>query len=202
MSRAGQSRRSQAVLSVSGSLALAFCLFWGAAAGAAEAGPAEAPPAEPDGYRFEPYRAPTPATLKGARVISSQEAEILWRDKAAVFVDVLPRPPRPAGLPAGTVWRDPPHDTIAGAHWLPNVGFGALSTDTEGYFRAGLAALTEGNHNRLIVIFCLKDCWMSWNAAKRALALGYTHVLWYPEGTDGWAQAGHPLESRDPEPRS
>ena len=38
---------------------------------------------------------------------------------------------------------------------------------------------------------------MSWNAAKRALALGYTHVAWYPEGTDGWAAADLPLEPRD-----
>ena len=37
---------------------------------------------------------------------------------------------------------------------------------------------------------------MSWNAAKRALALGYAHVAWYPEGADGWAAAGLPLEKR------
>ena len=39
---------------------------------------------------------------------------------------------------------------------------------------------------------------MSWNAAKRALALGYRRVLWYPEGTDGWARQGLPLERRAP----
>ena len=39
---------------------------------------------------------------------------------------------------------------------------------------------------------------MSWNAAKRALALGYTRVAWYPEGTDGWAADGLPLEARTP----
>ena len=39
------------------------------------------------------------------------------------------------------------------------------------------------------------------NAAKRALALGYTNVAWYPEGSDGWAAAGLPLEKRTPEPR-
>jgi rhodanese-related sulfurtransferase len=43
---------------------------------------------------------------------------------------------------------------------------------------------------------------MSWNAAKRAMSLGYSNVAWYPEGADGWAKAGHPLEPREPEPRA
>jgi hypothetical protein len=25
--------------------------------------------------------------------------------------------------------------------------------------------------------------------------------MWYPPGADGWEQAGHPLEERQPEPR-
>jgi rhodanese-related sulfurtransferase len=42
---------------------------------------------------------------------------------------------------------------------------------------------------------------MSWNAAKRALSLGYSNVAWYPAGTDGWANAGLPLRDASPEPR-
>jgi hypothetical protein len=42
---------------------------------------------------------------------------------------------------------------------------------------------------------------MSWNAAKRAMTLGYTHVAWYPAGTDEWGAQGLPLEPRQPEPR-
>jgi rhodanese-related sulfurtransferase len=42
---------------------------------------------------------------------------------------------------------------------------------------------------------------MSWNAAKRALTLGYPNVAWYPEGTDGWGSAGLPLQDATPEPR-
>jgi len=41
---------------------------------------------------------------------------------------------------------------------------------------------------------------MSWNAAKRAIALGYT-VAWYPDGTDGWQDAGLPLSVAVPVPR-
>jgi rhodanese-related sulfurtransferase len=42
---------------------------------------------------------------------------------------------------------------------------------------------------------------MSWNAAKRALTLGYSDVAWYPEGTDGWTKASLPLQDATPEPR-
>src|SRR5258708_7708028 len=48
---------------------------------------------EPSGYRTHDYRAPTPAGLSGARVVTTPQAEALWRDKAAIFVDVMPRPP-------------------------------------------------------------------------------------------------------------
>ena len=58
-----------------------------------------------------------------------------------------------------------------------------------------------GNHDRMLVFYCLANCWMSWNAAKRAIALGYTHVAWYPDGTDGWAADHLPLELRPPPQR-
>jgi PQQ-dependent catabolism-associated CXXCW motif protein len=51
------------------------------------------------------------------------------------------------------------------------------------------------------VIYCLADCWMSWNAAKRALADGYANVAWYPDGTDGWERANLPTEETQPQPR-
>ena len=42
---------------------------------------------------------------------------------------------------------------------------------------------------------------MSWNAARRANAMGYRDVIWYPAGTDGWSDAGLPLKETQPEPR-
>jgi len=61
---------------------------------------------EPAEYRTKDYRAPTPAGLAGARIVSTAETERLWQDKTAVFVDVLPRAPRPTNLPPGTIWRE------------------------------------------------------------------------------------------------
>jgi PQQ-dependent catabolism-associated CXXCW motif protein len=67
--------------------------------------------------------------------------------------------------------------------------------------RQGLVRASGGNKDALIVIYCLSDCWMSWNTAKRTLTYGYTKVAWYPEGTDGWAHANLPLAQSQPEPR-
>lgn len=165
--------------------------------GAASA--AGAPP-EPETFRQSDYRAPTPATLSGARVLTTSEAEKLWRSGEAAFVDVLPQAPRPVGLPAGVVWRDKPRFDIPGSLWLPDTGYGELAPVMLDYFHRGLDRALDGR-SRPLVFYCLEDCWMSWNAAKRALALGYKNVDWYPEGTVGWAAAGLPLEASRPEPR-
>jgi PQQ-dependent catabolism-associated CXXCW motif protein len=164
-----------------------------AAAEPAPAEPVRAAVAEPPDYRTDNYRSPVPATLKGAKVLTSDDAADLWNKNAAVFIDVYPQAPKPANLPAGTFWRDPVHRSIEGAHWLPNVGYGGLSDAMQDYFVARLKQLSDGKRDAPLVFFCLRDCWMSWNAAKRALALGYTNVMWFSDGTDGWQELGYPL---------
>jgi PQQ-dependent catabolism-associated CXXCW motif protein len=165
--------------------------------GAAASGEDAAVP-EPDAYRTQDYRAPTPNTLKGARVVTTSEAAAIWRAGNAAFVDVLPRPPRPADLPAGTVWRDKPRSNIPGSIWLPDTGYGELAEVTADYLRTGLAQVTGGDRTKTLVVYCLKDCWMSWNAAKRAVAMDYANVVWFPDGTDGWEQAGLPQAEAQP----
>jgi PQQ-dependent catabolism-associated CXXCW motif protein len=156
---------------------------------------------EPDDYRMDNYRAPAPTTLAGARVVTAEEAETIWRDKQGVFIDVLPRPPKPQNLPEGTVWRDKPRFNIPGSLWLPDTGYGKLAETTEDYFRQGLARASGGNNAALLVIYCQENCWMSWNAAKRVLSYGYPNVAWYPEGTEGWERANLPVAEAQPEPR-
>jgi PQQ-dependent catabolism-associated CXXCW motif protein len=163
--------------------------------------PAMAGVPEPDGYRLENYRSPTPTTLRGVKVVDTDEAEKIWRSHSASFVDVLPRPPRPRNLPEGTLWRDTPRADIPGSIWLPDTGYGELASSMAGYFSKGLDKATNGDRTRILVLYCLANCWMSWNAAKRALSLGYSGVVWYPEGTDGWLAAGLPLQPAEPEPR-
>lgn len=155
---------------------------------------------EPEGYRTHDYRAVTPATLAGARVVTTGQAEVLWQTRAAIFVDVMPRAPRPPNLPPGTIWRDRPRSNIPGSIWLPDTGYGELAPVTEDYLRKNIERVTGSDRTKLLVIYCLKDCWMSWNAAKRILAMGYANVAWYPDGTDGWTDALLPVVDAQPAP--
>jgi len=170
------------------------CLALLAAAAAAQAPPVPAPA----GYRMDDYRAPTPAAVPGGTAITTAEAETLWREHGAAFVDVLPAPRRPEGLPADALWKPVPRRDIPGSLWLPEVGRGALSPALERYFRDGLAAASGGDTARPLVIYCLADCWMSWNAVKRAASYGYTRLYWYRDGTDGWEAAQLPLAEVTP----
>ncbi|MDH3597727.1 MAG: PQQ-dependent catabolism-associated CXXCW motif protein [Rhodospirillales bacterium] len=155
---------------------------------------------EPPDYRMEDFRAPVPNTLAGGTVVSVETARELIEGGKVVLIDVLPRPPRPKGLPEGTIWRPTPRYNIPRSIWLPNTGFGALSDHVERYFRNSLERLTENDKSRKILFYCLADCWMSWNAAKRAISYGYRSVYWFPEGTDAWTALGLPTDRSEPEP--
>lgn len=156
--------------------------------------------AEPADYRMNDYRAPVPKTLTGAHVVDAQAAAELHERESAILIDVYPQAPKPPGLPANAIWRTPKHNSIEGTIWLPNVGYGKLAEDVESYFRASLERLTGGAKDKTIIFFCLRDCWMSWNAAKRAISWGYTKVVWFPDGTDGWQEFGGKIVQVKPEP--
>jgi rhodanese-related sulfurtransferase len=49
------------------------------------------------------------------------------------------------------------------------------------------------------VLFCLsKTCWLSHNAAVRAVALGYRKVFWCRGGREAWVAAGLAMEPVHP----
>ena len=162
---------------------------------------AHAQPPEPEGYRMDDYRAPTPATVAGGVVLDTDAAHQLWESGAAVWIDVLPAPRRPENLPASALWMPLPHRDIPGSLWLPDIGRGVLSPELEGYFRDHLEAATKGRRDAPVVLYCLADCWMSWNAAKRAADWQYKRVYWYRDGTDGWEAAKLPMKDIEPIPR-
>ena len=155
------------------------------------------PVPEPDGYRGEPYRAPVPATLSGATVVTLADLDRLHA-AGAVLIDPMPQLLRPENLPADTIWRARPHDTIPGAVWLPGTGYESLAARDETAFATALAALSKGDKAHPLVFFCKADCWMSWNAARRAVAAGYTAVSWFPRGVDDWTEAGRTLVTATP----
>jgi PQQ-dependent catabolism-associated CXXCW motif protein len=155
-------------------------------------------PSEMEGYRIDDYRAPVPEKVAGGVALNTNAAHALWKTGRAVWIDVLPAPRRPENLPAGSLWMPVPHRDIPGSLWLPDVGRGALSPALEGFFQRALEAATDGHKDAEIVFYCLADCWMSWNATKRAASWGYTRLYWYREGTDGWEAAKLPIEDREP----
>ena len=138
------------------------------------------------GFRIARYRSPVPNTVPGGRVITAADVADLVKNRQALLVDVMPSDG--AGLDTATgAWHmTKPRPDIPGSVWLPDVGKGQLSPAMDGYFRDNLAKMTGGNNSRPIILYCQADCWMSWNAVRRASGYGYTALYWFPEGSDGW----------------
>lgn len=155
-----------------------------------------APLFNPEGYRIDAFVAPVPQSVPGAATVGTAEVQAMIAAGDALLIDVLPAPPMSVGLGDDERWRPPPHRNIPGSTWLPNAGYGSISDDLAEYLQRNLQRLTGGDHTRRLIVYCRADCWMSWNAAKRLAAAGYTAVYWYPEGTTGWEAAGLPLETR------
>ncbi len=160
------------------------------------------------GFRMERYRAPVPDSIPGGCIASNLEVQAAHLKAFAnpsqsnnqnwVFLDVFP----PRGLghdPLDGEWIiSEKHDYIPGSIWLPEVGRGYLGEEHQQYFRHNLAKVTNGDSARPIVFYCTSDCWQSWNAAVRAIDWGYSNVIWYPEGIDGWLELGEELEPAVP----
>ncbi|MNC93085.1 hypothetical protein D3C83_96330 [compost metagenome] len=74
-----------------------------------------------------------------------------------------------------------------------------MSKDEEARFAKALAAFAGGDKGRAMVFFCVDtECWLSYNAALRAIALGYTNVMWYRGGIAAWRTAELPMAQSDP----
>ncbi len=153
---------------------------------------------QPDGYRMEFYDAEVPTALEGAGTITAAKLKKLQDGEGAVVIDVIPEHRRPRVLPENQIWFPVDHKGVPGAIWLPDTGFGVLSDITEQYFKHHLSIATGGDKGRHVVFYCRTDCWMSWNAAKRALSYGYTRVHWFRNGIDDWFFEGYRFEVLTP----
>ena len=152
------------------------------------------------GYRISRYRAPTPETAPGATTITVDEVKGIIRRERAVLIDAMPGEGAGADPKTGE-WRlVKTRAHIPGSVWLPDVGRGRLTPAMESYFKANLDRLTGGDRARALIIYCVADCWMGWNAAKRAASYGYTHIYWFPDGTDGWRDWAGDLVPATPVP--
>jgi PQQ-dependent catabolism-associated CXXCW motif protein len=143
--------------------------------------------------------APVPATLGGGTVVHAAAVKALLNEPGIVILDVSEVSRRPEGLAPGARWLPPQHRDIPGSTWIPGVGRKAISAELDSYYRSRLAELTSAANDRTILVYCHPNCWGSWNAAKRALGYGYPNVFWYPDGIEGWQDAGFFTVPADPE---
>ena len=155
---------------------------------------------EPDGYRLENYRSPTPATPRGAKEIGTDEAETDRRSHSAKSIRCAAKAAAKE-LPVGTIRRDKPRANIPGSIWLPDTGYGELGAGMAGgYFSKGLDKATSGDRGDAgsLLPGGLLDVVERGQTGAR---VGYSNVVWHPEGTDGWLNALLPLQDCTPEPR-
>jgi PQQ-dependent catabolism-associated CXXCW motif protein len=128
-----------------------------------------------------PMHSPTPASIPGAQLVTTKGLVALVRDHQVPFVlvDVLGGPQTlPGAIPAA--WASQP---------------GSFNDQVQQQFGSLLRQATRGNSDTPVVFYCLSShCWMSYNAALRAVHLGYRNVLWYRAGMEGWQAAGMPLQ--------
>jgi PQQ-dependent catabolism-associated CXXCW motif protein len=123
---------------------------------------------------------PTPASIPGGRLVTTPEvAQLLGNPQSQALVfDVLGGPQMlPNAIPV-----------------VPAAQGGTFQDQTQQEFGNYLQQVTQGRKDRPMIFYCQSvQCWMSYNAALRAINLGYTSVLWYRGGIEAWEQAGLPL---------
>lgn len=128
-----------------------------------------------------PMHGKTPNQIPGGQLVTTSGlVELLQRqDVRALVFDVLGgQQTLPQAIPA------------VAAH-AP----GSFDDPLQGQLGQYLAQVTEGRRDTPLVFYCLSvECWMSYNAALRAINLGYSNVLWYRGGIEAWQRSGLPLQ--------
>ena len=122
---------------------------------------------------------PTPTTIPGGLVISTEALYTTMQQNPGqlLIFDVLGGP---QGLPGAQ-------------NALPASQGGTFDDQTQREFGQYLQSVTGGNQSVPLVFYCQNvQCWMSYNAALRAINMGYKQVLWYRGGIEAWSKAGLP----------
>lgn len=124
---------------------------------------------------------PTPTRIPGGTVITTGALRTLLQDRGsqALLFDVLGAEEMlPNALQA--VWTSQS---------------GSYNDQVQQQFVQALNAQLRGQTNTPLVFYCAStQCWMSYNAALRAIRAGYTQVFWYRGGLEAWKAAGMPTQ--------
>lgn len=134
----------------------------------------------------EQLHGPTPTAIPGARVVGTTQLA-KWLQQAPDARGVLllhavaDRTHLPRAVPA-----------------LPAAQGGRFDDDVQRGYGEFLERATAGDRSRLLVTYCQGTrCWGSYNAALRAVRLGYTNVHWYRGGLEAWQRAGLPVQQAE-----
>lgn len=154
-----------------------------------------------DGYREEHYMARTPDCVPGgSRLDTTALQALLAEDPSPVLIDVMAAQDHILpDLERGWIPGDE-RQHLPGSIWLPNVGLGWIDDEIRHWFAERLRRHTGGERDYPLVFYCLQDCWMAWNAVRRASRLGYTKLYWYADGIDVWIEKELPTVTAEPEP--
>ena len=145
----------------------------------------------PRGLHTGAMHGPTPASIPGGRLVTTAQLVQALRGPAAgrpLVFDVLGGPERLPGAQNAVPAHQP----------------GSFDDDTQREFGRYLQQVTQGRMDMPLVFYCAStQCWMSYNAALRAITMGHKQVLWYRGGLQSWKQAGQPVEGaqQGPPPR-
>ncbi len=144
------------------------------------------------------YQVPPPAGLRpggqmhgqttlqaprGARVLSTEGVmKQLRSDGRTVVLDVLHSKSLKRMTLPNTLW-------IYGAGWED----AQLNEQIRKNLLATMAALVPKKDTPIVTYCSNRDCWLSWNTARRLVDAGYTKVFWYRGGIEAWRAAKLPL---------
>ena len=119
---------------------------------------------------------PTPVSIPGGRVVTTADViAFTQRGGGYVLLDVL-----------GSGETLPGAISAVSAHRA-----GTFNDAVQGQLASLLGQHTQGNRTLPLIFYCQSPrCWMSYNAALRAINLGYRDVRWYRGGIDAWKRAG------------
>lgn len=131
---------------------------------------------QPTSQLHEIMHGPTPTSIPGGQVITTDRLMALYQQ----------------GQQSGLLV----FDVLNGNQHLPMaqnaVGAaqpGSFNDQTQQQFGQYLEQVTQGNRSRPMVFYCQgPQCWMSYNAALRAIHMGYSQVYWYRGGVEAWGQ--------------
>ena len=131
------------------------------------------------------FHSPTPNSIPGGRVITTQQFKsMIMQGSPVLILDVLGEYEHIPGAVDATL----------------AANSGSFSDNIQQMFRQYLMQATNNNKQAAIVLYCQSShCWMSYNAALRAIHLGYSNVFWYRGGIEAWKRNGLTVQTNYPQ---